>query len=345
MRAEPTRRGQLLMGAGVVACLCALGLAILDPRGALTGWLGAAAAFAGIPAGALCLQSMMRLIPGTWGEEMRLSCEAGALLAIPALVAFVPVLSGLALIYPETPAASTFRAVWMTPFAIGLRTLLWFAIVIASGALLRRRWKTVPVAIVFLILFALLGSFVAVDWLMALERGFASSGFGLTILILWVNIAFAALLLLRLPLGRAPRRPGVLGALLLTMLLMWAYIQFLSFFIEWSPGLRDGAAYYGQRIGGVWSAEIAVFGALGLVPLLLLLLPRFRRSRRWLMALSASVLAGKLLEFAWFALPGRGGVGVAAFLLTAVGLGLLAVALLPVALRRRVGARMSGRRG
>lgn len=342
MRAELAARERLLLAIGLIACLCALSLAAWNPPAALTGWLAAAAAFAGIPAGALCLQSMMTLIPGAWGKEMRLACEAGGLLTLPALAAFLPVLAGLTTLYPPQAGGSTFQQHWLAPAGLSLRILLWFGLLAAGEFVLRHRRYRVPVSVMLLFIFALLGSFVAIDWLMALDRSFSSSSFGVMILIFWVEMAFAALLLLRLPLGRPPRRIGVLGALLLTMSLLWAYIQFLGFFINWSPGLPEGAAWYGARSGGGWSLVIALFGLLGGMPLLMLILPRFRRSRRWLMGSSGAILAGKLIEFGWLALPGRGGVGIAAFLLAAVGLGLLAMALLPLALRRRVIARQPG---
>lgn len=339
MRIEvaPYERG-LFIG-GLILSLGALGLVFMDARGALTGWLAAAAIFNAIPAGALCLQAMMRLIPGVWGEQMRLSCEAGTLLGVPVLVAFVPVLAGWAAIYTDQATTSAFQHAWLLPIVAIPRTLLWFGLLIVGGRWLRRRWYVVPVSIVVLILFAMLGSYVAIDWLMALNRGFASSSFGLTVLVQWTGIAFAALLLLRLSLGRAPRRMGVLGSLMLTLLLLWAYLQFLGFFINWSPGLPEGAAWYRERTGGAWTLVILAFGLLGGVPLLALILSGVRRNPLWLKRLSIAVLLGKGLEFAWLALPGRGGVSIAAFLLSVTGLSLIVIAALPVALRSRIARR------
>lgn len=335
MRAE---RGLIVLGA--LCCAGALGLALVDPRAALTGWLAAAVAFAAIPAGALCLQAMMRLIPGAWGEALRLMCEGGAMLAVPAAVAFVPVLLGMTAIYPwmVEPPHNRFQAAWLAPLPFALRTLLWFGLLIGSARLLRARTSTAPVAAVTLLLWPVLGSAVATDWLMSLRPHFASSGFGLQILILSVTLAYAVLLLLRLRARRTPVRPGVLGALLLTLLLLWAYIQFLPFFILWSPGLPEGAAWYGERSGGWDVAEIA-FGTLGGVPLLMLLFPAIRHSPAWLARLAIAVIAGKLIEFAWFALPGTGLLGVGAYALAMLAGALLTAALLPAALRRRIAAR------
>lgn len=335
MRAE-----RLLLVLGLAACLAALALALLDPHAALTGWMGACVSFAAIPAGALCLQAMMKLIPGAWGESLLLATEAGTLLALPAAIAFVPVLLGIWRIYPwasQSPL-NAFQALWLAPAQFVVRALLWFALLAGSGALLRRRLWTRKVAAITLVIFPLLGTFVAVDWLMSLTPRFASSGFGLQILILSVALAYAVLLLLRLRIARSPKRTGVLGALLLTLLLLWAYIQFLTFFISWSPGLPEGAAWFGMRAGG-WDGAEAAFAALGGMPLLMLLLPRFRKSARWLVRLAGAAIAGKLIEFAWFALPGTGAAGILAYMMALLGFTAFTVAGLRIAIRRRIAAR------
>lgn len=342
MRARPssTERGLLVLAAA--ACIAALALILLDPTAALTGWVGAAAAFAAVPAGALLLQAMMRLIPGAWGEELRLTCEAGVLLAAPAALAFLPVLIGVRAIYPWTsePPISPFQGAWMNVVPFIIRTIAWFALLIGAGTLLRRRRATGAVSSIFLVAFPVLGTFVAVDWLMSLDLDFSSSGYGLQVLILSANLALAALMVLRLSIGRTPRRPGVLGGLLLTTLLMWAYIQFLTFFIIWSGNLPDGVAWFADRSTLASDISEWAFALLGGIPLLMLLLKRFRANPRRLIALSIAVIAGKLIEFGWLALPARGTIAVIAYVLAVIGLGLGCAIGLRLALRRRIAARL-----
>jgi len=341
MIADATQRERRLMIAGVVLMVAALALALAWPREALTGWLCAAFAFASIPAGALLFQMMMRLIPGAWGEELRLACEAGALLAPLGLAAFVPVMLGAGIIYPwaSRPPISAFQDLWMGVAPFALRTIVWFAFLIYAARLMRQRRSTVAVAAAGLVLFPVLGSLMGVDWLMSLAHEFASSGFGLQMLIVMAVIAFAALLLLRLSIGRTPFRPGVLGGVLLTLLLLWGYLQFMPFFIIWSGNLPPGVRWFEARSSLGWDAAEWSFGLLGGVPAVLLLFARFRSDPRWLAALSASVLLGKLVEIAWFGLPGTTLQAVLAYLLALAGLGALAAAALPLALRTRIAAR------
>lgn len=341
MIARATSRERRLGIAGAVLAVAALGLALVWSREALTGWLCAAFAVAAIPAGALLFQMMMRLIPGAWGEELRLTCEAGALLAPLGAVAFVPVLVGAGVIYPWASRApiSAFQGAWMGVVPFGLRTVLWFAFLFLAARWLRARRSTVKVAAAGLVVFPILGSLVGVDWLMSLSHDFASSGFGLQMLIAMALIAFAALLLLRLSVGRPPARPGVLGGLLLTLLLLWAYLQFLPFFIIWSSNLPSSVRWFDVRHGLGPDAAEWVFGLLGGIPALLLLFARCRNDPGWLSWLAASVLLGKLVEIGWFALPEAGALSVLAYALALAGLGALAAAGLPLALRHRVAAR------
>jgi hypothetical protein len=322
------RRGEQAFGlAGATGAAAALLLVLIDPRDALTGWLGAAAFVAGLPAGALILLLMMRLIAGKWEEDLRGPARLfGALWPLAAL-AFVPVLVGMAAIYPWFGAAphSAFAAVWLNPVFFAVRTIGWFALgwfvaMRAAGEIGEGFAAGMLIALV------LGANFVAGDWLMTLDPQFASSGFGLQVICFDVAAALAAMIGLRLAAGR-PRHTGVLGGLLLTLLLLWGYFQFMPFLIVWSGNLPEGVGWYVARESALWVAAIAAAAVLGGAPLFALFAPQVRESPRRLGLCAASVLAGKAIEFAWLALPGRGPPALLAWLLALAGLGGLAVAL------------------
>jgi hypothetical protein len=309
----------------VVLAAAALLLALVDPRAALTGWLGAAAFVAGLPTGALILLLMMRLISGRWRDDLGEPALAAVRLWPLAALSLVPVLIGMGAIYPWVGHApeSAFARLWWNPIFFAVRTVGWFVVL---GAL---SWRALAgevsagLASFGLIALTLAASLVAVDWLMSLDPAFVSSGFGLQVLALEICAALAALILLRLAWGDS-QHLGIMSGLLLTMLLLWAYFMFLPFFIVWSGNLPDGVAWYLARAGTGWVAALAASSVLGGVPLFALMAPDARQSARWLGALSACVLAGKAVEFAWLALPGRGGMAVLAFCLALAGLGGLA---------------------
>ena len=300
----------------------ALLLALLEPGPALTGWLGAAVFVQAIPAGGLILLLMMRLIRGKWTDDLCGPAVAASTLWPLATLAFLPVLIGMGAIYPWIAHApeSAFAQVWLSPIFFALRTIGWFALFAVLA------WRTLSSEIseafasFALVALVICASFVAVDWLMSLDPGFASSGFGLQILALEICTALAVMILLRLADG-SPRNPGVLGGLLLTLLLLWAYFQFLPFFITWSGNLPPATGWYLARADAGWVIALSCAAGLGGVPLFALLAPEVRKSPRWLGWLAASVVAGKGIEFAWFALPGKGVIAVLAYTLALAGLG------------------------
>lgn len=323
------RRHERVFGAvGALAALIALLLAFLGPRDALTGWLGAAAMLEGLPIGALILLLMMRLVKGRWTEDLRPPARLLAAVWPLAALAFVPVLVGMAAIYPwfGSPPHSQFAGVWLNPVFFVARTVGWFVLgwwvagraagVIGEGF-----------AAGMLIALTLWANFVNSDWLMTLDPIFASSAFGAQVLCFDIAAALAAMILLRLAAGPL-RHPGVVGAMLLTMLLFWGYFQFMPFLIIWSGNLPESVRWYAVRATPGWQAEIAFASLLGAVPLLALFAPQVRKSPRWLGRCATAVLAGKALEFAWLALPGRGWLAIATWLLALAGLGCLALALI-----------------
>ena len=341
MARRPLPRLGVPLIAGAVLTLAGLLTAVVLP-GAMAGWLGAAVLFSAVPFGALYLEMMMRLIPGAWGEELRLSTEAATLLTPWAALVFLPVLIGMGAIYPwlQPVELTGLQQVMLSPAFFVLLTVVRFAALWWLGARMRRRRAPGPTAgggLVLLPVLALLAAFV---WLMSLDPKFASSAFGLQFLEREFMVAFCALLLLRLSIGRPPRRPGVLGGLLFTLLLLWAYIEFLPYFISYSSNLPDAAKWYIERGTDGWGALLWTWGVLSGVPLFALLFAKLRNYSVALRAFAAAILLGKACEMAWVTLPQFGTPAVIAFWLSSAGLALVGLALLPGALRRRIRSRM-----
>ena len=327
--------------AGGVLTLAGLLAAVLLP-GAMAGWLGAAVLFSAVPFGALYLEMMMRLIPGAWGEELRLSTEAATLLTPWAALAFLPVLIGMGAIYPwwQPIELTGLQRVMLSPVFFVVLAVVRFAAHYWLGARMRGRPATRATAAGGLVLLPILSLIASFVWLMSLDPQFASSAFGLQFLEREFTVAFCALLLLRLSVGRPPKRPGVLGGLLFTLLLLWGYIEFLPYFIDWSSNLPDGAEWYIARGTAGWGALLWAWGVLSGVPLFALLFAKLRKSTVALRVFAAAILLGKACEMAWVTLPQFGVPAVIAFWLYTAGLALLAWALLPGALRQRIRARL-----
>ncbi|MCS0493991.1 hypothetical protein NVS89_02700 [Ancylobacter sp. MQZ15Z-1] len=333
-----TRSLRLLGVAGLLTSAAALGLALLVP-GAMLGWLAAFGFWSGLPIGALCLSLMMGLVPGAWRPELEGFAHAMLVPFALAALAAVPVLLAIPALYEWSGMAfEGWRGIYLTPWFFVLRTLVFFAFAGIVSAFVLARGAAGGLAAGGLIVFVLLDTTAAVDWLMSLDPHFHSSGFGLYVLSIQASSAMATLVLLRLAAGGTGRQTGLLGGLLLTALLLWAYMAFMQYFISWSDNFPPIVAWYQTRARGVWSLVEYAIGALGLVPIVLLLLPPVRNGPRWLAAFAMATLLAKALEMAWLVLPaGEGGAApVAAALLAFAGLGALGMAVLLAALSGRL---------
>ncbi|MGF7163332.1 hypothetical protein FHS85_004995 [Rhodoligotrophos appendicifer] len=319
-------RLQRLTAFGSCALLFALVLMLVSPKAAVAGWLSGFVLVGSIPMGGLVLTMMIRLIPGAWAADLAPDAEA-TLLSLPlAFLAALPLLWGLHALYPWAQAApqKAFQAIYLTPLFFALRTVAFFLVTIALAYLLvsRRDWS-VPLASGGLIAIVLIDTLIVTDWLMSLEPNFHSSGFGLYILSIQVTIALASLILFRLAQGRPPARTGILGALLLTAILVWAYLAFMQYFILWSGNLPDGVLWYQSRNEGIWTVTAYAIAILQLGPGFLLLFPPIRAGRWWVLMLAGSVLVSKCLEIAWLVFPAVAaplGTGFLVMILTSAGL-------------------------
>jgi hypothetical protein len=181
--------------------------------------------------------------------------------------------------------------------------VVWYALLFGLAALiLTRPGRSVPVACIGLVIVAVFGTFISTDWLLSLDAGFASSGFGLYVLDIQMLTAFACAVTGPTLSGRPVLRPGILGGLLLVLLLLWSYFAFTHYVITWSDNPPPGAAWYGRR-SGPWTLVMWAAAASRIGPTFLLFFQRIRRSPRALRRLSLTVVAGSVLEAAWLALP------------------------------------------
>ena len=284
---------------GVAAALALIALGFADLHAALAGWLAAFALWSGVPLGALLLTMIAALTPGRWRRETDVQARALVTLLPLVGITILPILIGSHGLYPWTE--ETGRLYLSTGFFV-LRSLVFILIFIGmAAALLLPPIPSQALASGGIIAFVLLDTALAVDWLMSLEPHFHSSGFGLYLLAIQVNVALAVIVPMRLRFGDA--KPGLLGALMLTALLLWAYLAFMQYLISWSDNLPEPVDWYRHRGTGIWFVAEFAIGVLRLVPLLLLFLTPVRKSRGWLRGIAAATLLGTAIEMAWLVFP------------------------------------------
>ncbi|WP_445178682.1 hypothetical protein [Pseudomonas sp. McL0111] len=293
------RRLSLLAILGIIGLLM---LGIWQPQ-----WLGAGALAAAINAsnialGCLLLGLLTPLINGRWQTLLAPGSRLGRsalLLLVPMLL---PVLLTLKWIYPWMQAdTSGFRGLWLSPWFFVLRTLLYEGIALLLQRWTLRRERCAP----GLIVYALLASLAAVDWLMSLQAEFISSLFGLLLIArqLLAALAFAGLCVLCwnvVPLPVAQRQ--VLRGLLVSALAFWAYVHFMQYLIIWSVNLQHETRWYLQRENGGWGVLSGLLIGGQLLCLFGLAAPWGTR-RGILVGGCVAILLLGMLESIWFSLP------------------------------------------
>jgi hypothetical protein len=146
-----------------------------------------------------------------------------------------------------------------------------------------------------------------VDWLESLDPDFHSSIYGLLFISFTMlnGLAFgiAGGLLLRRRIGS----PKGYSALLLSMILVWAYLHAMQYLVIWSGNIPDEVTWYLKRSSHGWQVILVVL-SLGqfACPFFALLIERIRNDRGWLLGLCALTLLMRCWEAAILILPALG---------------------------------------
>lgn len=262
----------------------------------LIGYLAGFFACATTSVGALALLMIARLSGANWITAFRARAEIVASTCPMLLVAFIP----LAWRLRNAPAVVVRSYVYL---------IVWSCLSVAWH---RRKTNRVASA-VGVPLLMLTVSFAGSDWMMALTPHWVSDAFGLYV----VTGAFAGGVGLLALLSCIPRSAVnsaglaidakaslALGSVLLTGVILWAYIAFCQFLIIWIGDLPSEIPFYGDRVEGAWkwillAAVISQFA----FPFFLLLSHELKRHPVRVGVVGGIAVAGHFLDVVWIALP------------------------------------------
>jgi len=300
---------------GLVGLLgCAVASA-LKPAQLPYAWLAAVTCFLAWPLGSLALVFIHALTGGRWGHAIRPQLAAGIAtlpLLIPALLPLPFVAHALyPWMQPQIAAHLPNRFYLNAPFFY-CRAVLYLAIWLTLGYLATRELRRADpqpgltsLAPAALILLGLTVTFAAIDSTLSLDPQFKSSIYGLLVCVEAVLFALSVALL---GVAAAPAEvTRVLGRLLLALVVLWAYLDFMQFLIVWNSNLPDEAGWYVHRLKGGWAPlaiGIAVlhFG----LPLFALLSPTVQRSRAGIGTVAALLVVLEIPRAWWIVLPAAG---------------------------------------
>jgi hypothetical protein len=327
MSALAAWRGRCVAAAAAGFLLCGLGASGNSVQ-FFQSYLCAYMFWFGLGMGCLGLLMLHHVVGGQWGDVLRPMLEAGVSTVPWLAVLFIPLLFGLAALYPwarpavvaADPVLRHKRLYLNVPF-FALRAAACFA---AWCFLSRRlqRWSDPADAAAAarasrlsapgLILYFITLTFCVADWTMSLEPRWYSTVYELLLIVGQALSALALVIcgLAALGGGRRlsdtlPAKPFIdIGNLLLTCVMLWAYAEFAQYLIIWSGGIPAEISWYLRRQQGGWfPAALAMIAALFVIPYLALLGRGNKARLDRLAAIAALIVAGRLLEVFWLVKP------------------------------------------
>jgi hypothetical protein len=323
------QRWALIIGvAGLI--LCVVG-AVFRPAQFLQSYLFGYVFLLGLTLGCMAILMVQYLTGGDWGIVIRRTLEAAMRILPLMAVGFLPIALGVRELYvwarPAQAAAEglDYRTEYLNiPFFI-VRAVVYFAVWLAMTHLLDRwsREQDRGGALGWLkrlrrlsgpglVIYAVTITFASYDWLMSLNPEWFSTIFGLLIIagealsaVAFV-ILVAALLSTREPMALVfqPRHFHDLGKLLLTFVMIWAYMSFSQLLIVWSGNLPREIPFYLPRMQSSWRWIGVMLIVLHFaLPFALLLSRDLKRRAGRLAALAGLVIVMRVVDLFWLVAP------------------------------------------
>jgi hypothetical protein len=326
------RLQQQARAVGGIALALAFAWGMARPAQFFRSYLLAYVFWIGFPLGSMALLMLHHLAGGYWGFVIRRSLEAGTRSFQVMALLFVPVLAGLRYgLFPWAQPGSASDPMWRhkhfylnVPF-FAARAVVYFTAWIVLAHYLNK-WSTEQdrtgepswlsrfqaLSGAGLVIYGLTITYASVDWVMSLERGFFSTIYGMIFMVIPALAALAFVIVVAMWLAGAKPLSDViaeshfqdLGNILLTFVMLWAYLSFSQFLIVWSGNLQNEIPWYLSRAKGGW-AGVALFLILFhfAVPFVLLLNRPVKRRRRVLAALASALMFVSLVDVFWLVTP------------------------------------------
>lgn len=288
--------------------------AAIDLDGFSRAWLCAFLFWLGLPICGVTLVLVHDLTGGRWMASARPALNAAIatmpLAALAGVPAFVRIEALYRWAHPGQSLSNAFYLNWAGFYLrYAIDVVLWCAI--AAFALWGPRGAAAPIAparswisAVGLIALAFSASFASIDWVLSLEPTFWSSIFPMIVGAGWFNTGLALVLLVVAAAGVERDQMADIAAILLGVVIFWAYVEFMQFLIIWEENLKSEIPWYLPRLSGVWLPTALVGLALGFfVPFFVLVSRPGKRSRAAVTIVCAAILLSRLADHWWLVLP------------------------------------------
>lgn len=323
-RQTPARTGFWLGVAVVAGILCAV-LALTNAAAFWSGYLVAAIFWMAVSTGCLAITLVHSVSGGRWGRAIGRPLHAGISTQLFSFFAFALVAIGAHLVLPwagNEAMLSTLnphQKMWLAPWAVVARTAVAFGTFLLFGLWLNGRYRRdaadelseapqAPAAIGVL-LFFILYSIIAIDFMMALSPTWSSSMYPL---IRIMNCAVAALSLCAVahcrrlvnPTREQLDRVQDIGNLLQAFNLLWTYVSFSQYILIWTGDIAGEVQWYMDRRTPFWmTVSVILFALHFVIPFLLMLNKSVKRGPQQLTKVATLLLVMCLVDISWTLLP------------------------------------------
>ena len=326
---EINRFRTLSLGIGGIALIVWAAGLYFNTEQALRSWLLGFIFWGGIGMGSLGVLMLQYLTGGAWGVVIRRVLEAGTRTFPVIVLMFIPLAIG---VYthsfyewtrlPHTDHAIEARGIYLLPWFWIVRSVIYFVLLGIMVYLLNKwsaeqdRTETVEESRLVLekasrfsgpvlVIYALIVTFMAVDWVMTLDPHWFSTIWGLLFVAGWALsclcfvVAIIAYLSDKAPMNGVlgKRHFHDLGKLMLALVMVWAYFNFSQFLIIWSGNLPEETGWLLTRMKGGWGyIGVALIVFHFAFPFLVLLQQDFKRKAKWLATLAVFILIMRLVD-------------------------------------------------
>jgi hypothetical protein len=327
---ERVQQRSLIVGA-VALLVCAFG-AYSRTDDFFQSYLFAFIFWIGISIGCAEVLMLHHLVGGDWGLAIRRLLESASRTLWVMLVLFIPIVLGLRHLYlwarPEEVLHSAElqqKSFYLNvPFFL-IRIAIYFVIWLVYGHLLNK-WSTEQdrtgepslqkrlqaLSGPGIVIFGLTVTFASIDLVMSLEPHWSSTIYGMMFIVGEVLSALSFVIVTAMFFAEhkpfaavtSPKSFNDLGNLLLTFVILWAYIAVAQLIIIWSGNLQDEIPWYLRRTAGGWGNVVLILAIFHFaVPFLLLLSRGVKRKARALGAVALGVLVMQLIDTFWLIEP------------------------------------------
>ena len=336
-------RSNAARNAFAIGAVSAIGLGVgawIDVSQTLISYLFAYVCVMTVVLGALFIILISNLTGAAWFRSFRpLAFRIISPLPTTALLA-IPILLGLSRLYPWTDITRLIPAVrevverkevWLNIPAFLARSIAYLFVWLSTAELLRRSDAARRGSYngLLLMLVALSFTFACFDWMMSLDPTWYSTIYGVYVFAGGVLASVALISVARSALGddvddvdeagertdkltqggtkESSDKNGAslpLAKLILTFSMFWGYIAFSQYLIVWIADLPTEVTWYSSRASGSWGWFAVVIGLTQLViPFVLLLSRKGKRSRKVVEYVCVLLLTGHVLDIYWLVMP------------------------------------------